>query len=143
MRKEVNQWIFCNYDLSLTKLHDYSFVGDSSFEKFRIRTKGEKLADKILKEKPLFQQAILDMINQKVVQKDAERKEREKRREESAKLEREKRKAADTGRENSKKLKLKGDTDTARIDEVPAAPLPVGEEDGLSDPEGSARMSMS
>lgn len=101
----------------------------------------------------------------KAHRKENERKEKEKRREEYVR-EREKRKAKEAGFEpgsvENKKLKgAGGERDGARVDEVPAAPLPAGEEDdrphfrrrehdydedgdeGMSDGEGSARMSMS
>lgn len=81
----------------------------------------------------------------KAHRREHDRKEKERKRDEYAK-EREKRKAKeaglDGGKEGSKKMKSDG-ANSARIDEAPAAPLPVGEEDDLSDGEGSARMSMS
>ncbi|KAK5088113.1 serine/threonine protein kinase, CMGC, CDC2/CDK subfamily [Lithohypha guttulata] len=88
----------------------------------------------------------------KAHRKENERREKEKRKEEHAK-EREKRKVKDAGLDSStaehggKKHKSDRDRDRdsqgARVDEAPAAPMPVGEEDDMSDGEGSARMSMS
>lgn len=81
----------------------------------------------------------------KAHRRENERKEKERKKDEYVK-EREKRKAKeaglDGGKEGGKKIKSDG-TNTARIEEAPAAPLPASEEDGMSDGEGSARMSMS
>lgn len=86
----------------------------------------------------------------KAHRKEHEKREKERRKEEHAK-EREKRKAKDAGLDPSssehsgKKHKADRDRDSqgARVDEAPAAPMPAGEEDDMSDGEGSARMSMS
>lgn len=86
----------------------------------------------------------------KAHRKEHEKREKERRKEEHAK-EREKRKAKDAGLDPSssehsgKKHKSDRDRDSqgGRVDEAPAAPMPAGEEDDLSDGEGSARMSMS
>ena len=80
----------------------------------------------------------------KAHRRENERKEKERRREEHVR-EKEKRKAKEAGLDSSsvehKKQRHSGEG--GRVDEAPAAPLPVGEEVDLSDEEGSARMSMS
>lgn len=74
----------------------------------------------------------------KAHRKENERKEKERRKEEHAK-----RKAKEAGLEGGSAEKKHRSDKGARVDEVPAAPLPAGEEEDVSDVEGSARMSMS
>jgi len=97
----------------------------------------------------------------KAHRRENDRKEKERRKEEYVR-EKEKRKAKEAGLDvgsgsgsgvDGKKIKGEQGQDVsgagagagagAGVDEVPAAPLPVGEEEDLSDGEGSARMSMS
>ncbi|KAK5951140.1 serine/threonine protein kinase, CMGC, CDC2/CDK sub [Knufia fluminis] len=81
----------------------------------------------------------------KAHRRENEKREKERRKEEYVReKEKRKREAGGVDGEGSGK-KMKGEG--ARVDEAPAAPLPVGEEEdmdvGISDGEGSARMSMS
>ncbi|MDO1449535.1 hypothetical protein Q0590_24880 [Rhodocytophaga aerolata] len=76
-KRQIEEWLWCNYDLNVSSLHDYNYVGDTADERYLIKVKADRLTERLLKEGPLQAQAILSRMKENIIRSNTERIEQE------------------------------------------------------------------